>query len=76
MLIAALKIKFIVLFIKIAAMYFIRKIYIYILAVEKASRMNQHCANCIACWSGSRVPRRRLSPSVGRWSSPTALQLQ
>jgi len=32
----------------------------------------------VACWSGFRVPlpRRRLSPSVGRWSSPTALQLQ
>jgi len=28
------------------------------------------------CWSGSRVPRRRLSPSVGRWSSPTAVQFQ
>ena len=30
----------------------------------------------VARWSGSRVPRRRLSPSVGRWSSPTAVQLQ
>jgi len=30
----------------------------------------------VACWSGSRVPRRRLSPSVGRWSSPTAVTFQ
>ena len=30
----------------------------------------------VASWSGSRIPRRRLSPSVGRWSSPTAVQLQ
>ena len=30
----------------------------------------------VACWSGCRVRRRRLSPSVGRGSSPTAVQLQ
>ena len=35
-------------------------------------------ARCVqvARWSGSRVPRRRLSPSVGRWSSPTAVQFR
>jgi len=30
----------------------------------------------VACWSGSRVPRWRLSPSVGRRLLPTAVQLQ
>jgi len=30
----------------------------------------------IACWSSSRVPCWRLLSSVGRWSSPTAVQLQ
>ena len=30
----------------------------------------------VACWSGSCIPRRWLSPSVGRWSSPTAVTFQ
>jgi len=30
----------------------------------------------VACWTGSRIPRRRLSPSVGHWSSPIADQFQ
>ena len=30
----------------------------------------------VACWTGSRVPRRRLTPSVGHWSSPIAVQFQ
>ena len=30
----------------------------------------------VACWTGSRVPYRRQSPSVGRWSSPIAVQVQ
>jgi len=36
-----------VLFDKIASVYFIRKKYIHIIALEMASPGNQHCANCI-----------------------------
>jgi len=48
------------------------------LAASPSARCVQDCGTrtSVACWSSSCVPRRRLSPSVGRGSSPTAVQLQ
>jgi len=40
-----------VLFDKMASVYFISKIYIHILALEMASPVNKHCANCIGTLS-------------------------
>jgi len=40
-----------VLFDKIVSVYFIRKIFFYILALEMASPGNQHCASCIGTLS-------------------------
>ena len=51
-------------------------------AAALAASPSAHCVQdrgartSVARWSGSRVPHRQLSPSVGRWSSPTAVQFQ
>ena len=46
--------------------------------LSPSARCVQDCGACasVACRTGSRVPSRRLSPSVGRWPSPIAVQFQ
>jgi len=48
------------------------------LAASPSARCVQDCGarTSVGWWIGSRVPRRWLSPSVGHWSSPIAVQFQ
>ena len=55
-----------VLFDKIASVYFFEK-YIYILALEMASRGNQHCTNCTGTLSLPTVKHVILVGGLGDW---------